>query len=68
MCIRDRINKQFKAAGQSMARFALVVGSEFPELKLKILAARTEESIYPNADPVQVIKDRLEQPDGPLIA
>ncbi|NNC88772.1 MAG: histidine--tRNA ligase [Akkermansiaceae bacterium] len=63
-----KINKQFKAADQSLARFALVVGSEYPELKLKILAARTEEAIYPNADPVEVIRDRLARPDGPLIA
>jgi histidyl-tRNA synthetase len=63
-----KINKQFKASDQALARFALVVGNEFPELKLKTLAARSEESVYPNTDVVQLLKDRLAQPDGPLIA
>ena len=63
-----KINKQFKQADASLARFALVVGNEYPELKLKILSARTEESIPPNADPVEVLRLRLRQPDGPLLA
>lgn len=63
-----KINKQFKAADQTLARLALVVGSEFPELKLKNLAARSEESIAPNSDEIAVIKARLAEPDGPLIA
>jgi histidyl-tRNA synthetase len=63
-----KINKQFKQADASLARFALVVGNEYPELKLKILSARTEESIPPNADPVEVLRLRLHQPDGPLLA
>ncbi len=63
-----KINKQFKAADQTLARLALVVGSEFPELKLKNLAARSEESIAPNSDVIAVIKARLAEPDGPLIA
>lgn len=63
-----KINKQFKQSDASMARFALVIGNEFPELKLKVLSARTEESIAPNADPVELIRLRLSQPDGPLLA
>ena len=63
-----KINKQFKAADQTLARFAFVVGSEFPELKLKNLNARTEESIPPNANAIDVLKARLDEPDGPLIA
>jgi histidyl-tRNA synthetase len=63
-----KMNRQFKNADQSLARLALVVGSEFPELKLKILASRTEESIPPNSDPVESIRRRLDQPDGPLLA
>lgn len=63
-----KINKQFKQADASLARFAVVVGNEFPELKLKVLSARTEESIPPNADPVALIRLRLGQPDGPLLA
>jgi len=63
-----KINKQFKAAEQAGARFALIVGAEFPELKLKILSARSEESIHPNTDTVDFIKQRLDQADGPLLA
>jgi histidyl-tRNA synthetase len=63
-----KINKQFKAADATLARFALVVGSEFPELKLKNLAARTEESLAPDANPIEILKDRLARPDGPLLA
>ncbi|MBK1790356.1 histidine--tRNA ligase [Persicirhabdus sediminis] len=62
------VGKQFKKAQQSGARFALVIGEEFPEMKLKILAARSEETIHPNADLAETIVSRLEQTDGPLIA
>ncbi|MCH2064358.1 MAG: histidine--tRNA ligase [Roseibacillus sp.] len=63
-----KISKQFKAADQTLARFAFVVGSEFPELKLRNLNSRTEESIAPNTNPVEVLRARLDEPDGPLIA
>jgi histidyl-tRNA synthetase len=62
-----KINKQFKGADQTLARFAIVVGSEYPELQLKNLNARTEESIAPNADPIEILKIRLTEPDGPLL-
>lgn len=62
-----KINKQFRQAEQSGARFALVVGEELPELTLKVLASRHEESchVLGLADWLQ---DRLQQPDGPLLA
>jgi len=63
-----RVNRQFKAAGHALARFAVVVGSEFPELKLKVMASRHEESLAPNTDPVACLQQRLAQPDGPLLA
>lgn len=63
-----RINKQFKAADQTLARFAFVVGSEFPALTLRNLNSRTEESISPDSDPIELLRTRLDQPDGPLIA
>ena len=63
-----KINKQFKAADHTLARFALVVGSEFPELKLKNLNSRTEETIPGGGNIIDVIKARLEAPDGPLLA
>lgn len=62
-----KVAKQFQAAEKSGARFALVIGSEFPDLKLKILASRTEET--GRADTlVDWITTRLQQPDGPLLA
>lgn len=62
-----KVGKQFQRAEQSGARFALVVGAEYPELKLKILASRTEETgTAENA--VEWITDRIHQPDGPLLA
>ncbi len=63
-----KINKQFKAADQTLARFALVVGSEFPDLKLKNLNTRTEETIPAGSDAIDVIKARLAAPDEPLLA
>jgi len=65
---RLNVGKQFKEAEQSGARFALVIGAEFPEMQLKILSARTEETIHPNADVVELILKHLDSADGPLIA
>ena len=62
-----KVAKQFQTAEKSGARFALVVGTEYPELKLKVLASRTEES--GNAETaIDWLTDRLLQPDGPLLA
>ena len=65
---RLNVGKQFKKAEQSGARFALVVGAEFPEMQLKILTSRTEETIHPNTDIITSIQKHLHSPDGPLIA
>jgi len=65
--VAAKVAKQFQSAEKSGARFALVVGAEYPELKLKILASRTEESGHAD-DAVEWLKDRLQQPDGPLLA
>jgi histidyl-tRNA synthetase len=62
-----KVAKQFQSAERSGARFALVVGAEYPELKLKILASRTEESGHAE-DAVDWLTERLQQPDGPLLA
>ena len=62
-----KVAKQFQSAEKSGARFALVVGSEYPELKLKVLASRTEESGNA-ATAIDWLTDRLLQPDGPLLA
>lgn len=62
------VGKQFKKAEQSGARFALVIGAEFPEMQLKILSSRTEETIHPNTNAVEAIQKHLDSPDGPLLA
>jgi len=62
-----KVAKQFQSAEKCGARFALVVGTEYPELKLKVLASRTEES--GNAEnAAEWLANRLTQPDGPLLA
>jgi histidyl-tRNA synthetase len=40
-----KVGKQFQAAEQLGARFAVVVGQEWPQVKVKTLAARTEEAL-----------------------
>jgi histidyl-tRNA synthetase len=62
-----KVAKQFQSAEKSGARFALVVGSEFPELTLKILASRMEETGHAD-NAIDWLTDRLQQPDGPLLA
>ena len=62
-----KVAKQFQSAEKSGARFALVVGAEYPELKLKVLASRTEESGTAETA-IDWLTDRLLQPDGPLLA
>jgi histidyl-tRNA synthetase len=62
-----KVAKQFQSAEKLRARFALVVGAEFPVLTLKVLSSRTEESVNA-ANVVAWLNERLQQPDGPLLA
>jgi histidyl-tRNA synthetase len=62
-----KVAKQFQNAGRSGARFALVVGAEYPQLKLKVLSSRAEESLDATSA-VAWLTARLQQPDGPLLA
>jgi len=62
-----KVAKQFQSAERSGARFALVVGAEYPRLILKVLSSRTEESCHA-ATAVAWLAARLQQPDGPLLA
>jgi histidyl-tRNA synthetase len=62
-----KVPKQFQSAERSRARFALVVGAEFPVLKLKVLASRAEETGHADTA-VEWLTARLQQPDGPLLA
>ena len=63
----SKVPKQFQSAERSRARFALIVGTEYPVLKLKVLSSRAEESGHA-ATAVPWLTDRLSQPDGPLLA
>jgi histidyl-tRNA synthetase len=62
-----KVAKQFQSAERSGARFALIVGAEYPELKLKVLSSRAEESGHASTA-IDWLSDRLQQPDGPLLA
>lgn len=62
-----KVAKQFQAAEKCGARFAIIIGEEFPRVKIKILSSRTEEECDA-ANLVEWIKQRLTQPDGPLLA
>jgi histidyl-tRNA synthetase len=41
----DKVARQFKDADALGARFALIVGAEWPAMKLKDLKARTESDL-----------------------
>lgn len=62
-----KMNKQLQKADQSGARFALIVGSEYPLLKCKVLSSRTEQSWDREAFLAEVLL-LLARPDGPLLA
>lgn len=60
--------RQMKAAEATLARYAVIVGARFPEIRLKNLSSGTEESLPPNADLVSSLRTRLTGPEGPLLA
>ena len=41
----DKVGKQFQLAEQLGARLAIIIGDEYPQVKVKDLATRTEQSI-----------------------
>ena len=62
-----KVAKQFQAAEKSGARFAIIIGEEFPLVKIKTLASRMEDTCEAELL-VGWMKNRLNQPDGPLLA
>jgi len=58
-----KFNKLFKKAEEAGARFGLIIGGEFPEVKLKTLEARTEETLQADDRLVSNILERIEGPD-----
>ena len=62
-----KFNKQMQRAEQNRARFALIIGQDFPQLKLKILASRSESTLTAEGVVEEMIQ-RIHRPDGPLLA
>jgi histidyl-tRNA synthetase len=62
-----KVAKQFQAAEKCGARFAIIIGEEFPQVKIKILASRTEEECY-ESELLELMLQRITEPDGPLLA
>jgi histidyl-tRNA synthetase len=62
-----KFNKQLQRAEQTGARFALIVGRDFPQLKVKTLSSRSEE-IVNGEEIVGEMTTRMHRPDGPLLA
>lgn len=56
-----KFNKQFKAAQQSKASLALVIGNEFPEISLKVLTTREEVKLTADDTIVETISKYLNQ-------
>ncbi len=65
--VSTKVGKQFQAAEKCGARFAVIVDAEFPSVKIKNLASRQEE-VCQASELADWIKQRLTQPDGPLLA
>lgn len=64
----QKVGKQFQAAEEKKARFAVIFGSEYPIVKIKNLIARTESSVS-SAQLVDELTRMLQEPElGPLIA
>ena len=63
-----KVGKQFQAAEDRKARFAIVFGAEYPEVIVKNLVARSQTSV-PAASVVEEVQMMLAEPAiGPLIA
>lgn len=64
----QKVGKQFQAAEERKARFAVIFGAEFPTVKIKNLTARSESPVN-SAHLVTTLQQMLQAPDvGPLIA
>lgn len=63
-----KVGKQFQAAEDRKARFAIVFGTEYPEVVIKNLVARSQSSV-PASSLVDEVQKMLAEPAiGPLIA
>jgi histidyl-tRNA synthetase len=64
----QKVGKQFQAAENQKARFALVFGAEYPQVQLKNLVSREQTMVSADAL-VSTVTEALKQPVvGPLLA
>ncbi|MCA1963023.1 MAG: histidine--tRNA ligase [Prosthecobacter sp.] len=64
----QKVGKQFQAAENARARFALVFGAEYPQVQVKNLVSR-EQSLVAADSLVSTMQEALKQPIiGPLLA
>ena len=64
----QKVGKQFQAAEDRKARFAIVFGAEYPEVIVKNLVARSQTSVPAASIVDEVLKMLAEPAIGPLIA
>lgn len=64
----QKVNKQFQAAEERKARFAITYGSEYPAVVIKNLIARTQSSVPAEDVAAEVQRLLAEPPVGILIA
>ncbi|MDP0489812.1 MAG: histidine--tRNA ligase [Verrucomicrobiota bacterium JB023] len=65
---KTKFDKQLKAATATMAPYALIIGRDYPELKLRHLSSRHNETIRANAPLADLLRERLDNPEGGLLA
>lgn len=64
----QKVGKQFQAAENLKARFALVYGAEYPQVQMKNLVSR-EQQLLPAEQIIHAVTEALKLPvTGPLIA
>ncbi len=63
-----KVGKQFQAAEERRARYAVVFGAEYPRVVLKDLVARTQEEVPLETLAEELVKRLAEPERGPLLA
>jgi len=65
---KQKMGKQFQKAEQLRARFAIVVGSEFPTVQVKNLNERTEEVLEYGENFIEKLQNKLDDFDAGMLA
>jgi len=56
-----KVGKQFQSAETAGARLAVVIGTEWPAVKLKVLATRAESAVPGGADLSRIVRAAMEE-------